>query len=362
MVWNTIRQYVLALCIACPVLAAAERVEALEPHMGTMFRIVLYADDAARAHSAIRAAFDRVAELDDKLSDYKPDSELNGAAAAVDHEVKISRDLYTVLSASQSLAERTNGAFDVTLGPLIRLWRTARQTRRLPSQAEISAALDRTGYTRLHLKNEGDQPTLRLDVAGMQLDLGAIAKGYAADEGLRVLRQYGIPQALVAASGDIAFGDPPPGKAGWDTSAETGGPFAAELQLHNAAISTSGDTEQFVEIDGARYSHIVNPATGKGLTTRIGVTVIAKKGIDSDGLSTAASVVAEQSGPEAALKLLENAGARGIVVFEIDGRWKKFESPNWQIWADKATPALRYPDASPSSDIRQPQGSSVHFP
>jgi len=165
----------------------------------------------------------------------------------------------------------------------------------------------------------------------MQLDLGAIAKGYAADEGLRVLRERGFPVALMAASGDIAFGDPPPGKAGWDTgvdsvnaSSET---FADVLQLHNAAISTSGDTEQHVEIGGIRYSHIVNPKTQKGLTHRIGVTVIAAKGIDSDGLSTAASVIAEQNGPAAALSLIEKSGARGIVVVEAGGKWKKYEGP-----------------------------------
>ncbi len=299
--------------------------------MGTMFRIVLYDDDPSQAHIAIRAAFDRVAELDGELSDYKPDSELNRVAvAAVGHDVPISNDLYTVLAASQSLADRTNGAFDVTLGPVIRLWRTARRTGVLPGGDEIAAASLRSGYRKLHVRNDG-APEIRLDIPGMQLDLGAIAKGYAADEGLRVLREHGFPQALVAASGDIAFGDAPPGQVGWDTGVDSinapNESFTQVLQLHNAAISTSGDTEQFAEIDGVRYSHIVNPETGKGLTTRVGVTVVAARGIISDGLSTAASVIAEQHGPEAALELIRQSAARGIVVIQTDGKWLRYESP-----------------------------------
>jgi FAD:protein FMN transferase len=326
-VWNTISRRVagVALFLAGAALQASERIEALEPHMGTMFRIVLYADDAAAAHVAIRAAFDRVGELDGELSDYIPDSELNRVCTtAVDRDVRISDDLYTVLKASQALAERTGGAFDVTLGPVIRLWRKARQTGQLPTADELAEAARRSGYRSLHLGNG----TVRLDIAGMQLDLGAIAKGYAADEGLRVLREHGFPQALVAASGDIAFGDSPPGKAGWETGVDSinasSEGFTEVVALHNAAISTSGDTEQYVDIGGVRYSHIINPTTGKGLTHRIGVTVIAAKGIDSDGLSTAASVITEQAGAEAALAFIAKAGARGIIVVQEAGEWKKY--------------------------------------
>jgi len=331
-VWSTISALAVLALWLCPSLRAAGRIEALEPHMGTMFRIVLYADDPVRAHAAIRAAFDRVADLDNKLSDYLADSELNRVCTtAIGRDVAISGDLYTVLVASQSLADRTDGAFDVTLGPVIRLWRTARQTGWQPAADEITSALQRTGYRRLHLAGTAAHPTIRLDFAGMQLDLGAIAKGYAADEGLRILRDRGFPQALVAASGDIAFGDAPPDKPGWETGVDSidasRESFTDVLRLHNAAVSTSGDTEQYVEIDGVRYSHIVNPKTGQGLTHRIGVTVVAAKGIDSDGLSTAASVIAEQVGVPAALALIEKAGARGIVEVDVDGQWKKYETP-----------------------------------
>jgi thiamine biosynthesis lipoprotein len=332
-VWNAIGNPVSRLALICAAglwlkpIAAAERLEALEPHMGTMFRIVLYASDGARAHEAIRAAFDRIAELDSKLSDYQPESELNRVCrAAPGHDIPLSEDLYVLLKASQALADSTQGAFDVTLGPVIRVWRKARKTGQFPAPEELEAARRLSGYGKLHL---GDH-TLRLDQAGMQLDLGAIAKGYAADEGLRVLSGRGFPQALVAASGDLAIGEAPPGKAGWEVGVDSLNAskerFTRTLQLHHGAVSTSGDTEQYVELGGVRYSHIVNPSTGKGLTRRIGVTVLARKAIDSDALATAASVVTEMRGPAAGLSLIEQHGARGMIVTDAGGSLTEFES------------------------------------
>ena len=133
----------------------------------------------------------------------------------------------------------------------------------------------------------------------MQLDLGGIAKGYAADEALKLLREkFGITQALVAASGDIACGDPPPGKEAWsvDIAPIARSQKPRRLHLVNAAVSTSGDLEQFVVIGGVRYSHILDPRTGLGLTGRRSVTVIAPKGIDADSMTKAVSVLPQKSG------------------------------------------------------------------
>ncbi len=304
-VWSTIASVV----VCCASLRGADRVEASEPHMGTLFRIVLYADDPAPARAAIRRAFDRIAELDNRLSDYKPESELNRACReAVGRDVPISEDLFTVLRAADGLAQETEGAFDVTVGSLMREWRLGR----IPSRGALAAV----GYRNLHL----GAGTLRLDSVGTQIDLGAIAKGYAADQALAVLRARGFPRALVAASGDIAFGDAPPGKSGWTTGVDSfrASPdwFTRVIELSNAAISTSGDTEQFRDIGGTRYSHIVDPRTGLGLTKRIGVTVVARKGIDSDSLATAASVVTARQDAQRALALIRGRGANGIIVTE----------------------------------------------
>jgi thiamine biosynthesis lipoprotein len=129
----------------------------------------------------------------------------------------------------------------------------------------------------------------------MQLDLGAIAKGYAADEALRTLRGLGVKSALIAVSGDIAASDAPPGSSGWKVRLEGPG---EEILLHNAAVSTSGDTEQSREIGGMRYSHIIDPKTGLGLRSSMVVTVIARRGLDADPIATAVSVVGEQRGRE----------------------------------------------------------------
>jgi thiamine biosynthesis lipoprotein len=258
----------------------AERFESVEPHMGTLVRITIYAKDA----SPMRAAFDRIRELDEKLSDYKPDSELNRLCRTHNQPVHISADLFRVLEASQKLAALTDGAFDVTIGPVTHLWRLGRT-----ADAETMA---RAGWRNLVLDKKNR--TAELKRADMQLDLGAIAKGYSGDEALKTLRGLGVRSALIAVSGDIVAGDAPPGKPGWRIGLEPAG--RAIMLLHNAAVSTSGDTEQSREINGVRYSHIIDPKTGLGLTSSIAVTVVARRGIDADAIATAVSVLGETRG------------------------------------------------------------------
>jgi thiamine biosynthesis lipoprotein len=278
--------------------------EAVEPHMGTLFRIKLYAVDALQAKSAFRAAFDRVRDLDAILSDYKPDSELNQISQS---PIRVSEDLFRVLAASQKLAEETGGAFDVTLGPVIRLWREARKNHRLPDTEALHEAGSRCGYRKLHL--DAANRTAAFGQPGMQLDVGGIAKGYAADEALAALKHLGIRSALVAASGDLAFSNPPPGQRGWRIGV---GSSDRVLELSNAAVSTSGDAEQHLDADGKRYSHIIDPATGMGLTNGITVTIVAPHGIDADGISTAVGVL----GPERGKKFIEKQSGICFSLFE----------------------------------------------
>jgi thiamine biosynthesis lipoprotein len=262
--------------------------EAVEPHMGTLFRIKLYTADEQQAAAAFRAAFARIHDLDAALSDYKPDSELNRVCRTM-RPVKVSEDLFHVLAASQKLSEQTGGAFDVTLGPVIRLWREARKSNRLPDAADLKEAGRHCGYRKLHL-DEADR-TLWLDRADMQLDLGGIAKGYAADSALAVLTQLGIRSALVAASGDLAFSDPPLGQRGWRIGVDS-----SVLELSHAAVSTSGAAEQHLDTNGKRYSHIIDPASFMGLSRDLTVTIVAPSGILADGMATAVSVLGERRG------------------------------------------------------------------
>lgn len=287
-----------------------------EPHMGTTFRIVLYAADEPTAKKAADAAFKRIAELNSILSDYQPTSELMRLCAkAGGPPVEVSVDLFEVLKKSEEIAKLTDGAFDVSVSPIVRLWRKARRTREMPTSEQIRKALELVDYRKIRLDAKGR--TVQLLLMGMLLDLGGIAKGYAADAALAVLRQHGITRALVAAGGDVAVGDPPPSAAGWKVGiAPLKNPDAPPehyLLLKNAGVSTAGDSEQFVEINGKRYSHIVDPKTGIGLVGRRSVTVIAPNAFTSDGLDTGLCIL----GVERGMKIIETReDVAALFVFE----------------------------------------------
>jgi thiamine biosynthesis lipoprotein len=310
-----------------------QRFEAVEAHMGTLARITLYVPDEAMARDAFRAAFDRIADLDRTLSDYRPESELSRlTSAAVGRAVPVSDDLFTVLEASQRLAEATSGAFDVTQGPVIRLWREARRTGRTPSPDALAEAAARSGFRRLTLDPAGRTVTLAVD--GMALDVGAIGKGYAAGEAVEALAALGVRSALVAISGDLAFSAAPPGRRGWRvgvhslSSSTTALP--ATLELTDAAVSTSGGSEQYIVIDGRRYSHVIDPASRAGLTDDVTVTVVARHGLDADGLDTAISLVGHERG----FALLDTyPGAAALVTERRDGRVRVLASPEFTALA-----------------------------
>jgi thiamine biosynthesis lipoprotein len=287
-----------------------------EPHMGTRFRIIAYAPDEATARKAARAAFARIAALDACMSDYRPTSELMRLCAkAGGGPVRVSEELFFVLSKAQEVSARSDGAFDVTVGPVVRLWRLSRRTQKLPEPEKLARARALVGYQNVRL--DARRRTVQLLKPGMQLDLGGIAKGYSADEALRVLKEHGLGRALVAAGGDIAVSGPPPGAKGWDVAIA---PLdkrdtPPHLLLHDAGVSTSGDAEQYVEIDGKRYSHIVDPRTGIGLVGRMSVTVVGPDGITADSLTKVVSVL----GPERGFRIIEaTPGVSARVVRRTD--------------------------------------------
>jgi thiamine biosynthesis lipoprotein len=267
------------------------RYEFSKPQMGAPFRVVLYARDKTHAEAAAHAAFRRVEALNQILSDYDTDSELNelSRTAGSGRAVRVSADLWNVLKQAQHFAKLSGGAFDVTVGPYVNLWRKTRREKKFPPAARLAEAGLAVGYEKLQLSNG----TARLLVPDMKLDLGGIAKGYAVDETVKVLKKHGIRRALVAAAGDIAVSEPPPGKTGWQI--EVGSPPEI-LSLANRAVSTSGDMFQHVELNGVRYSHIVDPRTGIGLTNQLQVTVLARDSGTADALATAISVLGPENG------------------------------------------------------------------
>ncbi len=307
--------------------SSLQRFEFSQPQMGLPFRMVLYAPDSSSADAAAQAAFARIAELNGILSDYDTDSELSrlSRTAGEGRAIPLSPDLWLVLDRAQKIAAETDGAFDITVGPCVSLWRKARREKKLPRVDLLAETLKAVGWQKLKLDSK--QRTATLLVPDMRLDLGSIAKGYAIDEALNVLRRYGIRSALVTGGGDMAAGDPPPDRSGWRITLApldvTNAPPARHVLLANAGLGTSGDLFQHVEIDGRRYSHIVDPKTGFGLTDHSLVTVIAKDCITANTLATAISVM----GPDAGIKRVERtAGAAAHLVRKPGDEIEKRES------------------------------------
>lgn len=251
--------------------------------MGMEVRIVLYAAEEPRARSAARAAFDKIEELENIMSDYRPESELRRLERRAGEWVQLSPDLFRVLVFAYDIAIKTEGAFDPTVGPLVQLWREARRTKTLPDKRALDSARALVGPRRIQASTTTlDQ--MRLD-PGTRLDLGGIAKGYIVQHAVWVIGALELP-ALVEAGGDIAVSGVPPGERGWRIASGD-----STIVLSRGAVSTSGPQQQFVEMDGVRYSHVVDPRTGMALTNGYSATVVYRSGAQADALSTALTVM-----------------------------------------------------------------------
>ncbi len=311
--------------------AALQRFAFEKAEMGLPFRITLFAPDEPTAKAAADAAFARVEALNAVLSDYDDESEISrlSRSSGSGKAVPVSDDLWRVLERGQAMAERTDGAFDVTVGPLVNLWRRARRKQELPSPELIAEMRARVGFR--HLKLDAEKRTAELLIADMRLDVGSIGKAYAVDAALAVLKQRGITRALVGGSGDMAAGDAPPGLPGWRIEVAAfdaeGAPPPRIVHLANRGIATSGDVFQRVEIGGKRYSHIVDPHTGLGLTDHSLVTVIAADCFTANCYTTSASVL----GPERGVKLID--ATPGIAALLVRKPGEKIEFVESREWA-----------------------------
>jgi FAD:protein FMN transferase len=316
-----------------PALSAAStlnRFEFAQTEMAVPIRIVLYATDDATATEAAKAAFARFHELNAACSDYDPQSELRrlGDTSSEGKPVRVSDDLWRVLVRALDLSAQSDGAFDVTVGPVVRLWRSARHTKELPSPKSLQTARSRVGYRWVRLNPE--RQTVELLRPKMRLDLGGIAKGYAVDEGMKAIRSRGITRMMIEAGGNIGLGDPPPERPGWRIGIappDAHSPPRQYLSLARTAISTSGDLWQYAVIGGVRYSHLIDPRTGLALTDHCSVTVVGRDGLSTDGLSSAVAIL----GPDKGLKLIEaTPGAAALIVRLIDGKEQVYESRKWR--------------------------------
>jgi len=262
------------------------RIESSDESMGTTFSVVLYGHDRAMLDAAARAAFDEVHRLDRMLSNYQPASEwseVNRTAAL--RPVKVSPELFQLLSACMSYSQQSDGAFDITVGPLMKVWGFYKGEGLLPRPAEVTAALDRIGYH--HVKLDLRNQTVHFDRPGVELDPGGIGKGYAVDRMVEVLKRKVVRTALVSggASSIYGMGTPPNETKGWRiTIRAPGDPHrsAAEVFLKHASLSTSGSYEKFFWAEGRTYSHIMDPRTGYPAQGAASVSVVAPRTIDSE--------------------------------------------------------------------------------
>jgi thiamine biosynthesis lipoprotein len=303
------------------------RYEYSNRQMGTLFRIVLYAPDSSLARQAANEAFRRVDTLNAILSDYLPNSELNrlSASAGTGKVLPVSPDLWKVLFISRQASRKSRGAFDVTVGPLVGLWRRSLRQQALPSAEVLAKARQSVDYRYLRLNRQ--KRTAELKLPGMRLDLGGIGKGYAVDEALAVLEQYGIRSALVDGGGNIVVSNAPPGRPGWQIELRTRQPDSIQtFCLTHASVSTSGDLYQYLELGGQRYSHILDPHTGLGLTNQSLVTVVAPNGMMADWLSTAVSVLGHQKGMGLAEQM---PGVRVLIEQQAGGNTETWKSKRW---------------------------------
>jgi thiamine biosynthesis lipoprotein len=310
--------------------SALQRFEYVEPKMGTVFHLLIWAPDQKSADDGAQAAWNRVDQLTKTLSDYDPDSELNKLCRLTDsgpmaNAIPVSDDLWVMLVRSVEAARLSSGTFDITVGPLTLLQRESRKTGTLPDPQKLKEAMNSVRWQYIRLDPE--HHTVQLLHAKMQLDVGGIAKGFASDEILKLLRERGLSHCLSGAAGDICAGDPPPGKEDWRIgiqSLKTPGQTSDYIHLHNYGISTSGDTYRSAVVNGKRYSHIIDPRTGIGLTTRIGVSAIAPEDLVADWIAAAVSIL----GPEEGMRMVDSmdgAAARAIVL-DDQGNEKVYES------------------------------------
>ena len=258
-----------------------------EPHMGCLWTLTLPELPAASATAAADAVFAEIARLNLIFSDYEPTSELNRLCtkAGQDAPVPVSRELFGILHRSREISTLSDGLFDITLAPCIRLWRRSRRRGELPEPGILAQARARSGWQAMEL-DEANR-TVRLAKPSMQLDLGGIAKGWTQDACLKLLRdRFKITCVLLDAAGEVAAGTPPAGKDHWEIGLlPSGDERPLRIALKEANAATSGDHYQYVEIEGKRYSHIIDPRTGLGSTISRQATLIAPTGAMADPLT-----------------------------------------------------------------------------
>jgi FAD:protein FMN transferase len=306
--------------------------------MGSPFTVTIYAIDSTEAVPVIQRAFSLVDSLNMVFSDYEESSELThlSLSAGLGKWITVSPALFHILQLSKEASIKSEGMFDITIGPVVKLWRVARKGKKLPDDSTLRQSLALVGHQYILLDTALKK--VKLLKPGMSLDLGGIAKGYIAQEVVDFLNAAGVTYALVDAGGDLAMSEPPPGKEGWiiaiNAPESKNKMMGKMLSLKNQAVATSGDVYQFVLLQDKKYSHIINPHTGLGSTRQRNVTVIAPSGAQADWLASACSLLPIRK----AMRLIKNQRGTALLIMEMKrGKIKTWQSRDFKkyLFAEK---------------------------
>lgn len=280
--------------------------------MGSDFELILYHTDSSQVQLLANLCYATVDSVNAACSDYDYKSEIRVLEKTYKKGqwMKPSPLLFEILTQCDMAYKQSGGVFDASLGRLSKLWRAQRLSQKISSRAEVTKAKSWSGWHNINLKNN----LIRINIDSLQFDFGGIAKGYAAQRCSELLQIHGVEIHLVNAAGNMAIGKKPPGEKGWKIGVELPNKLGLYrntfLSLQNTSISTSGSSYQLVEIDGKRYSHILDTKTGRGLTHHKQVSIITAKATDADWLSTACTIISTQK----ALTLAKRMNAQILIV------------------------------------------------
>jgi thiamine biosynthesis lipoprotein len=302
------------------------RFEYSHSSMGSLFTIIGYGSDTLHARAMANSAFSMIDRLDLIMSDYNPESELMKLSRQSGNGefIPVTTELFHVIRQSLFWSAWTGGIFDITIGPFSQLWRRAGRKDVLPDSIQIHRAATRVGYQYIQLDTINQ--SVMLVKPGMQLDLGGIAKGYTVDEIFHFFKDQGYDRLLVDGGGDIRVGNNPPGTDGWKIRISGGNGLDSLVYLSDCAVATSGDIYRFAEINGKRYSHIINPFTGYGIQIPRTVTVIAPDCTEADVLASTLSIAGVKEGFRLLKKQKE---VKALILEDRKGKLKeyRFASP-----------------------------------
>ena len=262
------------------------RVEKSLQAMGTTYTIAAYGDNPRNLEAILDASFEEVRRVDELLSNYKPDSELSQLnRLGASEPQRVSPEFYDLISACVRYSRESEGAFDITVGPLMKVWGFYKGSGKIPTKREIREALDKVGYENIVLDPE--RRTIGFRKAGVELDAGGVGKGYAVDRLVKKIREYKVNAALISASTSsiYAIGAPPGEPRGWKVSLRD--PKQPErtvetIYLKDQSMSTSGSYEKFFKVDGVVYSHIMDPRTGMPAQGALSVSIVSPSTLDSE--------------------------------------------------------------------------------